>query len=171
MLWTDYGEVSPQSESLGPGSRSDLRKVDRNRPTRFGEPNIPITGWGGLFRPSCRKLCWTNTLFLSHWGSSSLEACAVLSCSFSAVPLCDPMDCSPPGTSVQEGSPGKNTGVGCHALLQGIFLTQGSNPGLLHCRQILYYLSHLKNGRREKRRWGLLCRSFSCYWQPCLFSE
>ena len=37
--------------------------------------------------------------------------------------------------------PGKNTGVGCHFLLQGIFLTQGSNPGLLHCRQILY-LSH-----------------------------
>ena len=35
-------------------------------------------------------------------------------------------------------SPGKNTGVGFHALLQGIFLTQGSNPGLLHCRQILY---------------------------------
>ena len=34
-------------------------------------------------------------------------------------------------------SPGKNTGVGCHFLLQGIFLTQGSNPGLLHCRQML----------------------------------
>ena len=39
-------------------------------------------------------------------------------------------------------SPGKNTGVGCHALLQGIFPTQGSNPGLLHCRRILYRLSH-----------------------------
>ena len=39
-------------------------------------------------------------------------------------------------------SPGKNTGVGCHALLQRIFLTQGSNPGILHCRQILYRLSH-----------------------------
>ena len=39
-------------------------------------------------------------------------------------------------------SPGKNTGVGCHSLLQGIFLTQGSNLGLLHCRQILYLLSH-----------------------------
>ena len=39
-------------------------------------------------------------------------------------------------------SPGKNTGVGHHALLQGIFPTQGSNPGLLHCRQILYQLSH-----------------------------
>ena len=39
-------------------------------------------------------------------------------------------------------SPGKNNGVGCHSLLQGIFLTQGSNLGLLHCRQILYHLSH-----------------------------
>ena len=39
-------------------------------------------------------------------------------------------------------SPGKNTGMYCHSLLQGIFLTQGSNPGLLHCRQILYHLSH-----------------------------
>ena len=37
---------------------------------------------------------------------------------------------------------GKNTAVGCHFLLQGIFLTQGSNPGLLHCRQMLYHLSH-----------------------------
>ena len=39
-------------------------------------------------------------------------------------------------------SPGKNTGVGCHSLLQEIFPTQGSNLGLLHCRQILYCLSH-----------------------------
>ena len=38
--------------------------------------------------------------------------------------------------------PGKSTGVGCHFLLQGIFLTQGSTPGLLHCRQTLYPLSH-----------------------------
>ena len=39
-------------------------------------------------------------------------------------------------------SPGKNAGVGCHFLLQEIFLTQGSNLNLLHCRQILYRLSH-----------------------------
>ena len=39
-------------------------------------------------------------------------------------------------------SPGKSTGVGCHFLLQRIFLTRGWNPGLLHCRQILYQLSH-----------------------------
>ena len=38
--------------------------------------------------------------------------------------------------------PGKNTGVGSHFLLQGIFLTQGSNSGLPHCRQILYCLRH-----------------------------
>ena len=39
-------------------------------------------------------------------------------------------------------SPGKNTGVGCHTLLQGIFPTQGSNLGLLNHRQILYQLSY-----------------------------
>ena len=50
--------------------------------------------------------------------------------------------CSPPGSSVHGDSPGKNTGVGCHAPLQGIFPTQGSNPGLPHCWQILYHLSH-----------------------------
>ena len=43
------------------------------------------------------------------------------------------------------GSPGKNTGMGCHFLLHGIFLTQGSNPCLLHCRRILYHLSHLES--------------------------
>ena len=41
-------------------------------------------------------------------------------------------------------SPGKNTGAGCHSLLQGIFPTQGSNPGLPHCRQILYHMSHMR---------------------------
>src|SRR5574339_221269 len=39
-------------------------------------------------------------------------------------------------------SPGQNTGVGSLSLLQGIFPTQRSNPGLMHCRQILYQLSH-----------------------------
>ena len=52
--------------------------------------------------------------------------------------LCDPMVC-----------PGKNTGVGCHALLQGIFSTQGLNSGLLHCRRILYHLSQTVKKRKE----------------------
>ena len=44
-------------------------------------------------------------------------------------------------------SPGQNTGVGSLSLLQGIFPTQGLNPGLLHCRQILYQLSHKGSSR------------------------
>ena len=52
--------------------------------------------------------------------------------------LCDPIDCSLPGCPWH--FPGNSTGVGCHFLLQGIFPTQGSNPGLPHCRQTLYSL-------------------------------
>ena len=55
----------------------------------------------------------------------------------SCLTLCDPTDCSPPGSSVHGDSPGRNTGVGCHALLQGIFPTQASNPHHLHCKGIL----------------------------------
>jgi len=61
--------------------------------------------------------------------------------------LCDPMDCSLPSSSVFGDSPGKNTGLGCHALLQGLLLTQVSNPGLLHCRRILYQLSQQESPR------------------------
>ena len=56
--------------------------------------------------------------------------------------LCDPMDCSPPGSSVHGDSLGKNTGVSCYALLQGIYPSQGSNPGFPPCRHIFYCLSH-----------------------------
>ena len=80
---------------------------------------------------------------------------------------------------------GKSTGVGCHFLLQGIFPTQGSNPALSHCRQMLYRLSH--QGSRysskdssirhssicsQKRLRSLhLCCLFSVisYHPPCLF--
>ena len=55
---------------------------------------------------------------------------------------CDLMDYSLPGSSVHGESPSKHTGEGCHALLQGIFPTQGSNPGLRHCRWTPYRLSH-----------------------------
>ena len=50
--------------------------------------------------------------------------------------------CNPHGLYSSWNSPGQNTGVGSLSLLQGIFPTQGSNPGLLHCRWILYQLSH-----------------------------
>ena len=70
--------------------------------------------------------------------------------------LCDLMVCP-------WNSPGENTGVGCHFLLQGIFPTQGLNPGLLHCRQILYHLSHQKRYCKETSSQvpGLLSRATS----------
>ena len=57
-------------------------------------------------------------------------------------------------------SPGNNTGVGCHSLLQGIFPTQESNPSLLHCRQILYPLSHQESPKLENRH-GTKCEQGS----------
>ena len=71
------------------------------------------------------KLCYF--LFVLKWN----ERCSVVSDSFRPHRLYSPWN-----------SPGHNTGVGSCSLLQGIFPTQGSNPGLPHCRQILYQLSH-----------------------------
>ena len=56
---------------------------------------------------------------------------------------CDPMDCSL--LHCPWNSPGKNTRVGCHSLLQGIFWIQGLNLGLLQCWWILYHLSHQRS--------------------------
>ena len=66
----------------------------------------------------------------------------------SRLTLCNPMDCSPPGSSVRGNLQARYTGVGSHSLLQGIFLTQRLNLGLLHCRQILYHLSYQKYFRK-----------------------
>ena len=64
----------------------------------------------------------------------------LFSCSV-CLTFCNPVDCSPPGYSVWD-FPGKNTGVGCHFLLPGIFLTQGSNLRLLHWQVSYLPLSH-----------------------------
>ena len=63
-------------------------------------------------------------------------------CVLSRVRLCDPMDYSPPGSSVHGIFQARILEWGCRFLLQGIFTTKESNPGLLHCQQILYSLSH-----------------------------
>ena len=60
----------------------------------------------------------------------------------SCLTLCDPMDYSPPGSSVHEILQARILTPGHHCLLQGIFPIQGLNPDLLHCKQILYQLSH-----------------------------
>ena len=86
--------------------------------------------FSGLHKPYCRIIY-------------AFGCCAQ---SFSRPPdLCDTTDCHPPGSSVHGDSPGKNTRVGCHALLQGIFPTQGLNPSLPHCTWILYHLNHQGN--------------------------
>ena len=71
--------------------------------------------------------------------------------------LCNPMDCSPPRLPCPWNSSGKNTGVGCHSLLQGIFPTQGSNLGLLQAdylpsepsgKPVIYRREHFIGGLR-----------------------
>ena len=56
--------------------------------------------------------------------------------------LLQPRELQPVRLLCPPNSSGKNTGVGCHSFLQGIFPSQGSNCSLLHCKQILYPLSH-----------------------------
>ena len=83
------------------------------------------------------KLSWGSPF---RWG---VKGCAVLYLvAQSCLTLCNPRDCTSPGSSVHGDSPGKNTRVDCHAFFQGIFPTQRSKPRLLHYRQILYRLSH-----------------------------
>ena len=68
-----------------------------------------------------------------------------------------PTLCDPQGLYIPWNSPGQNTGVGSLSLLQGIFPTQGSNPGLLHCRQILYQLNH----KGSPRHFNIYITSFN----------
>ena len=70
------------------------------------------------------------TVWATRESSKESESCSVMSDSFRTHGLYSPWN-----------SPGHNTGAGSSSLLQGIFPTQGSNPGLPHCRQILYQLS------------------------------
>ena len=128
-----------------PSSRNQNRWVPY---TLSGTCSIATTGiasdwWGTL--PYCKKSpqLLTKPDHLG-WGlncviGSCLIPCACVLSHFSGVWLCDPMDYSPAGSSVHGIFPGKKTGVGCHGLLQGIFLIQGSNLWLLHCRRILYW--------------------------------
>ena len=99
---------------------------------------------------------WSAGSGLTRWGKREREGKEVTQ---SCPTLCDPIDC-------------KNTGVGCHFLLQGIFPTQGSNLGLPHCGQTLYHL-RLPGGKGKTsvKHWRENCH---CHWtgavpkQTCL---
>ena len=69
--------------------------------------------------------------------------------------LCNPIGCSAPGSSVHGVSSGKNTGMGCHSLLQGIFSTQRSNPGLPHCRRIFFFFFKPSEAPRKPKNTGV----------------
>ena len=94
----------------------------------------------------------------------------------SSIQLCNPMDCSPPGSLLSMEFSWKNTGVGGHFLLHRIFPIQGSNLGLLHCRQILYHLSHqgrlllILVGKDYKNLWSLGSKVVSLFLTPLLNS-
>ena len=94
--------------------------------------------WSGLPFPPPFRIQGSNQV------SCISKSREVLVMSLSLWPHGLPTRCLCPWNSL-----GKNTGVGCHFLLQGIFPTQGSNPGLLHCRQMLYHLSH-----QGSHQWG-----------------
>ena len=86
-------------------------------------------------RPKKKKKTWLSVLCLKNETES--VSCSVVSDSLR------PYRLEPARLLCLWDSPGKNTGVSCHSLLQGIFLTQGSNLGFPHYRQILYHLTAL----------------------------
>ena len=92
-----------------------------------------ILGWGTIVR---ERYIYIH-LQAQHRRSSSKQR-EYVSCSVTS-DLLQPHGLQPSRFLCLWNSPGKNTGVGCDFLLQGIFLTQGSNLGPLHCRQILYH--------------------------------
>ena len=113
---------------------------------------------------------------VGYFERNSFLSYAVL-CLFtqSCLTFCDPMDYSLPGSSVYGDSPGKKTKVGFHAFLQRIFPTQGSNWGVLHCRQILYQLSYQRSSYLpHPEYWSILNTDFwilkySEYWRRVTF--
>ena len=118
------------------------------------------------FSPFVSTLLTPGKIFKNWFGEtdffSIVKCVCVCACLvFQSCPtLCNTMDCSPPGSSVHGILQTKSTGVGFHALLQGIFPTRESNQDLPHCRRILYQLSYqgspLKCVHRNKSEKAIL---------------
>ena len=143
LLQSDPTPCYPMDCSL-PGSTIPWDSSDKNIevgchfllqgifPTQGSNPHtLGLLRW----QAGCLSLAPPGKPFF--WGAGGLVA---KSCLTLATPWTEE-----PGRLHPWDSPGKNTGVGCHFLLHGIFPTQESNPGLLHCRQILYQLSYKGN--------------------------
>ena len=140
----------PWPRAIATGSRLKGSVVRRPRARRPHQLSRGFRGPSTLTLPAGRRELCTG------WSASASSLGAALSCPQitlgletprgpgrqSSPTLYDPTDCSPPGSSVLGILQTKNTGVGCHVLLQEILLTQGWNLGLPHCRQTLYLLSY-----------------------------
>ena len=119
---------TPAPDLVGsfPGHSVPSSQLGRAHPPRMTIKGLPLRGHTRPMQLSLHvhvETCSEGRTFRSYYTRAKLlQRCPT---------LCDPIDCSPPGSSVHGDSPGKSTGVGCHALLRGIFPTQGSNPGLL----------------------------------------
>ena len=155
---------------------TQIRSLGQEDPLRREGLVTPVSLLGGFHGLRClgghslwghRELDTTEQLMLSL--SLWSESCSVVSNSFRSYELHSPWN-----------SPGQNTGVGSLSPLQGIFLSQGSNPGLPHCRRILDQLSHkgsprilewvaypCSSGSSQPRNWtGVSCIAgrFSTNW-------
>ena len=111
------------------GINKEQRIPDRSK-TAHRKPPVKCF----LFYYICKKVLDQMSLVSIKWKKVKVK---VKSC-----PTLRPCELKPTRLLRPWDSSGKNTGVGCHLLLQGNFPTQGSNPGPLHCRQTLYHLSH-----------------------------
>ena len=113
-----------------------------------------------VWSPQKTKSSWRQQYRKNPTGHFRLKTSPKLPCCLvvqSCLTLYDPMDCSQPVSSVHGIFQGKNNEVGCHFLLQGIFLIQGSNPhpaSLLHCKWVLsfffFFLYHWATGGAPK---------------------
>ena len=116
-----------RAKSSGSHLRVHISTTCSERPVGARVSNSVDLGWGLGVRLSHK------CLILQGPSHASFLLCVGLAVQLCPT-LCDPVDCSLPGSSVHGASPGKKTEVGCHALLQGIFPIQGLNPGLSYCR-------------------------------------
>ena len=118
-----------------------------------GGQSIEVAASASVLPKNCQDwspLGWTGWISLQSKGLSRVfSSTTVWRC---PTPW-QPHGLQPAGLLCPWDLPGKNTGVGCHFLLQGIFPTQRWNPSLLHCRQILYHLSY--QGARENVFWDV----------------
>ena len=134
-------------------TRLGLSQALRRQPLSVVHPSRPSESWNSQSRPQSRgglgrsgplgaslPASGTHSGIQDQTGRVSGQKVKVL-VTQSCPTLCDPMDCSTPGSSVL-GILRQGHWSGLPSLLQGIFPSQGLNPGLLHCRQILYCLSH-----------------------------